>query len=51
MPEIGNYYSIHGLKNFKGKLTTHWLGPYEVVTYFDNGSEKLKQLMVQKFPL
>ena len=24
-------------KNFKGKLTTRWLGPYEVVIDFDNG--------------
>ena len=23
-------------KNFKGKLTTRWLGPYELVTTFDN---------------
>ena len=23
-------------KTFKGKLTTHWLGPYEVVIAFDN---------------
>ena len=27
-------------KNFKEKLTTHWMGPYEVVTAFDNGSVK-----------
>ena len=25
-------------KNFKGKLTTHWMGPYDVVRAFDNGS-------------
>ena len=25
-------------KTFKGKLTTRWLGPYEIVTTFDNGS-------------
>ena len=31
-------------KNFKGKLTTHWLGPYEVVTNFDNGLVKLKTI-------
>ena len=24
-------------KTFKGKLTTQWLGPYEVVTVYDNG--------------
>ena len=31
-------------KNFKGKLTTHWMGPYEVVTAFDNGSVKIKTI-------
>ena len=31
-------------KKFKGKLTTRWLGPYEVVTYFDNGSVKIKTI-------
>ena len=31
-------------KKFKGKLTTHWLGPYEVVTAFDNGSIKIKPI-------
>ena len=31
-------------KNFKGKLTTRWTGPYEVVTAFDNGSVKIKTI-------
>ena len=31
-------------KNFKGKLTTHWMGPYEVVTYFYNGSVEIKEI-------
>ena len=31
-------------KNFKGKLTTCWFGPYEVVTAFDNGSVKIKPI-------
>ena len=31
-------------KNFKGILTTHWMGPYEVVTAFDNGSVKIKTI-------
>ena len=26
------------------KLNTHWLGPYEVVTAFDNGSVKIKPI-------
>jgi hypothetical protein len=31
-------------KTFKGKLTTRWLGPYEVETVFDNGSVKIKTI-------
>ena len=31
-------------KNFKGKLTTRWMGPYEVVTAFDNGSVDIKTI-------
>jgi hypothetical protein len=31
-------------KNFKGKFTTQWLGPYEVVNVFDNGSMKIKTI-------
>jgi len=31
-------------KTFKGKLTTRWLGPYEVVTMFDNGDVKIKTI-------
>jgi hypothetical protein len=31
-------------KTFKGKITTRWLGPYEVVTMFDNGAEKIKTI-------
>jgi hypothetical protein len=31
-------------KIFKGKLTTQWLGPYEVVTMFDNGAVKIKKI-------
>ena len=31
-------------KNFKGKLTTYWMGPYEVVTTFDNGSVEIKTI-------
>ena len=25
-------------KNFKAKFTTHWLGPYDIVEVYDNGS-------------
>jgi hypothetical protein len=31
-------------KNFKGKLSTRWLGPYEVDTVYDNGSVKIKTI-------
>ena len=31
-------------KTFKGKITTRWLGPYEVVTMFDNGAVKIKTI-------
>jgi hypothetical protein len=31
-------------KNFKGKLTTRWLGPYEVETIFYNGSVRIKTI-------
>ena len=31
-------------KTFKGKLTTCWLGPYEIVTAFDNGSIRIKTI-------
>ena len=28
-------------KDFKGKLCSHWIGPYEVDTFFDNGTVRL----------
>ena len=28
--------------NFKGKLSTHWMGLYEAVTTFDNGLVEIK---------
>jgi hypothetical protein len=31
-------------KTFKGKLTTQWLGPYEVVTVYGNGAVKIKTI-------
>jgi hypothetical protein len=31
-------------KTFKGKLTTQWLGPYEVDTIYDNGAVKIKKI-------
>jgi hypothetical protein len=32
------------LKPSKGKLTTRWLGPYEVVTVYENGAVKIKPI-------
>ena len=31
-------------KHFKGKLTTRWMGPYEIVTVFYNGSVKIRTI-------
>jgi hypothetical protein len=31
-------------KDFKDKFTTHWLGPYEIVEVYDNGSVKLQTI-------
>jgi hypothetical protein len=31
-------------KNFKGKLSTRWLGPYEVDTVYNNGSVKINTI-------
>jgi hypothetical protein len=31
-------------KNFKAKFTTHWLGPYEIVEVYDNGSVKIQTI-------
>ena len=31
-------------KNFKGKLTTCWMGPYEIDIIYDNGSIRIKTI-------
>lgn len=31
-------------KDFQAKLTTHWLGPYEIEDIYDNGSVKIKTI-------
>jgi hypothetical protein len=31
-------------KNFKGKLSTRWMGPYEVDTVYDNGAVRIKTI-------
>ena len=38
-------------KDFKGKLCTRWLGPYEVDTVFDNGNVQLVTIDSVKTPL
>ena len=30
------------VKSFKGNLTTRWMGPYEIITVFYNGSVKIR---------
>ena len=35
-------------KDFRGKLTTHWLGPYEVEQVFDNGSVRIRTIDDEK---
>jgi hypothetical protein len=31
-------------KNFKGNISTHWLGPYEIEMVFENGSVQIKTI-------
>jgi hypothetical protein len=38
-------------KKFKGKLTTHWLGPYKIDTIYDNGSIRIKTIDEHQTPL
>ena len=38
-------------KNFKGKLTTCWMGPYKIDTIYDNGSIRIKTIDEQQTPL
>jgi hypothetical protein len=35
-------------KNFKGKLTTRWMGPYKIDTVYDNGSIRIKTIDEQQ---
>ena len=35
-------------KDFRGKLTTRWLGPYEVEQVFDNGSVRIRTIDDEK---
>jgi hypothetical protein len=38
-------------KNLKGKLTTRWMGPYEIDTIYDNGSIRINTIDEQQTPL
>ena len=38
-------------KNFKGNLTTHWMGPYEIDTVYGNGLIRIKTIDEQHTPL
>jgi hypothetical protein len=38
-------------KNFKGKLTTRWMGPYEIEIVYENGSIRIKTIDEQQTPL
>ena len=35
-------------KDFRGKLTTHWLGPYEVEQVFNNGLVRIRTIDDEK---
>lgn len=35
-------------KDFRGKLTTHWFGPYEVEKVFNNGSVRICRIDDEK---
>jgi len=35
-------------KYFQGNFQTHWLGPYEIETIFDNGAVKIKTIDEEK---
>ena len=37
-------------KNFKGKLSTRWMGPYEVDTIYENGSVRINTVDENQTP-
>ena len=43
---VGDWALLFDLKfkKFKGKFTTHWLGPYEIQEVFDNGYIRIKTI-------
>jgi hypothetical protein len=44
--QLGDWALLYDsrFKNFKGKLSTRWLGPYELDTIYKNGSVKIKTI-------
>ncbi|CAF4346064.1 unnamed protein product [Adineta steineri] len=44
--QVGDWALLFDLKfkDFKGKFTTHWLGPYEIQEVFDNDSVRIKTI-------
>jgi hypothetical protein len=50
-PDDWDLFFDSRFKTFKGKLTTRWLGPYEVVTVYENGVVKIKPIDDGKSPL
>ena len=43
-PGYGALFFYSRLKNFKGKLTTRWMGPYGIEAVFENGPIKIKTI-------
>jgi hypothetical protein len=48
--QLGDFALLYDsrFKNFKGKLSTRWLGPYEVETIYENGSVNIKTIDEEK---
>jgi hypothetical protein len=49
----GDWALLYGnrFKDFKGKLTTRWMGPYEIDAIYDNGSIRIKTIDEKQTPL
>ena len=44
--QLGDWALLYDrtFKNFKGKLSTRWMGPYEVDIVYDNGAVRIKTI-------
>jgi hypothetical protein len=51
--QLGDWALLYDsrFKNFKGKLSTIWMGPYEVDTVYDNGAVRIKTIDEKKTSL